>query len=34
MSAAANAAFWKGMTDWVSGNRDLDGALTDIDAAR
>lgn len=34
MSAAVNAAFWKGITDWVSGNRDLDGALTDIDAAR
>ncbi len=34
MSAEANAAFWKGITDWVSGNRDLDGALQDIDAAR
>jgi alpha-glucoside transport system substrate-binding protein len=34
MSAEANAAFWKGVTDWVSGNRDLEGALQDIDAAR
>lgn len=34
MDAALNAAFWKGVTDWVSGNRTLDGALQDIDAAR
>jgi alpha-glucoside transport system substrate-binding protein len=34
MDAALNAAFWKGVTDWASGNRDLDGALQDIDAAR
>jgi len=34
MPAALNAAFWKGVTDWVSGNRDLDGALQDIDVAR
>jgi alpha-glucoside transport system substrate-binding protein len=34
MDAALNAAFWKGVTDWISGNRDLDGALQDIDAAR
>jgi alpha-glucoside transport system substrate-binding protein len=33
MPAAVNAAFWKGVTDWASGNRDLDGALQDIDAA-
>lgn len=33
MPAAVNAAFWKGITDWASGNRDLDGALSDIDAA-
>lgn len=34
MAADLNQAFWKGITDWVSGNRDLDGALQDIDAAR
>jgi alpha-glucoside transport system substrate-binding protein len=34
MDAALNAAFWKGVTDWASGNRDLDGALQDIDVAR
>lgn len=34
MAAKLNQAFWKGITDWVSGNRDLDGALQDIDAAR
>ncbi len=34
MDAAVNAAFWKGVTDWASGNRDLDGALADIDAAQ
>jgi alpha-glucoside transport system substrate-binding protein len=33
MSAKLNQAFWKGVTDWVSGNRDLDGALQDVDAA-
>lgn len=34
MPAAVNAAFWKGLTDWVSGSRDLEGALQDIDDAR
>ncbi|HMQ32713.1 MAG TPA: ABC transporter substrate-binding protein [Chloroflexaceae bacterium] len=34
MDAAVNAAFWKGVTDWASGSRDLDGALADIDAAQ
>ena len=33
MPAATNAAFWKGITDWVTGSRDLDGALADIDKA-
>lgn len=32
MNSEVNLAFWKGITDWVSGNRDLDGALSDIDA--
>ena len=34
MTGELNQAFWKGITDWVSGNRDLDGALQDIDRAR
>ncbi|WP_322816556.1 ABC transporter substrate-binding protein [Chloroflexus sp.] len=34
MPAAVNAAFWKGMTDWASGNRDLDTVLQEIDASR
>jgi alpha-glucoside transport system substrate-binding protein len=34
MDAALNAAFWKGVTDWASGARDLDGALKEIDGAR
>jgi alpha-glucoside transport system substrate-binding protein len=34
MDAAVNAAFWKAVTDWASGSRDLDGALQDIDAVR
>jgi alpha-glucoside transport system substrate-binding protein len=33
MPSALNLAFWKGVTDWVSGNRTLDEALNDIDAA-
>lgn len=33
MPAAVNQAFWKGMTDWVSGTVDLDTALAEIDAA-
>jgi alpha-glucoside transport system substrate-binding protein len=33
MASATNLAFWKGITDWVSGTRDLQGALADIDAA-
>ncbi|OAN43639.1 ABC transporter substrate-binding protein [Chloroflexus islandicus] len=33
MPAAVNAAFWKGVTDWASGNRTLDAALAEIDAA-
>ena len=31
MPAKMNTAFWKGITDWVSGNRQLDQALQDID---
>ncbi len=31
MPAKMNTAFWKGVTDWVSGNRSLDQALQDID---
>jgi alpha-glucoside transport system substrate-binding protein len=34
MTNELNQAFWKGVTDWVSGNRDLDAALQDIDRAR
>lgn len=34
MAANLNQAFWKGITDWVSGNRDLEAALQDIDGAR
>lgn len=34
MAANLNQAFWKGITDWVSGNRDLDGALQDIENVR
>jgi alpha-glucoside transport system substrate-binding protein len=33
LPAAVNQAFWKGMTDWVSGTVDLDTALAEIDAA-
>jgi hypothetical protein len=33
MASDLNLAFWKGVTDWVSGNRTLDEALADIDAA-
>lgn len=33
MAAELNRAFWKGITDWVSGTSDLDGALKEIDAA-
>ncbi|MBS1252180.1 MAG: Multiple sugar-binding protein [Anaerolineales bacterium] len=33
MNSAVNLAFWKGITDWVSGARTLDQALSDIDAA-
>lgn len=32
MASEVNLAFWKGITDWVSGNRTLDEALADIDA--
>jgi alpha-glucoside transport system substrate-binding protein len=32
MASAVNLAFWKGVTDWVSGTRSLDEALSDIDA--
>jgi alpha-glucoside transport system substrate-binding protein len=32
MVSEVNLAFWKGVTDWVSGNRSLDEALADIDA--
>lgn len=31
MNSEVNLAFWKGVTDWVSGSRDLDQALSDID---
>ncbi len=31
MASKLNLAFWKGVTDWVSGNRTLDQALKDID---
>jgi alpha-glucoside transport system substrate-binding protein len=31
MDSAVNLAFWKGITDWVSGNRSLEEALGDID---
>ncbi|HEY8346591.1 MAG TPA: ABC transporter substrate-binding protein [Symbiobacteriaceae bacterium] len=33
MPAALNRAFWKGITDWVSGNGDLDTILKEIDEA-
>jgi len=33
MASELNLAFWKGMTDWVSGARTLDQALSDIDAS-
>jgi len=33
MASKLNLAFWKGITDWVSGNRTLDQALSDIDAS-
>lgn len=33
MPSELNLAFWKGVTDWVSGNRTLDEALSDIDQA-
>jgi alpha-glucoside transport system substrate-binding protein len=33
MASDLNLAFWKGVTDWVSGNRTLDEALADIDEA-
>lgn len=33
MASETNLAFWKGATDWISGNRTLDEALADIDAA-
>jgi alpha-glucoside transport system substrate-binding protein len=33
MASDLNLAFWKGVTDWVSGNRTLDEALSDIDQA-
>ena len=31
MAQEVNLAFWQGITDWVSGNRDLDQALSNID---
>jgi hypothetical protein len=31
MASEVNLAFWQGVTDWVSGNRTLDQALSDID---
>jgi alpha-glucoside transport system substrate-binding protein len=34
MASELNQAFWQGVTNWVSGNRDLNGALQDIDQAR
>jgi alpha-glucoside transport system substrate-binding protein len=33
MASELNLAFWKGITDWVSGARTLDQALSDIDAS-
>lgn len=33
MVSETNRAFWKGITDWVTGSRSLDDALADIDAA-
>ena len=33
MASELNLAFWKGTTDWISGNRTLDEALADIDAS-
>jgi alpha-glucoside transport system substrate-binding protein len=33
MASELNLAFWKGVTDWVSGSRTLDQALADIDAS-
>jgi alpha-glucoside transport system substrate-binding protein len=33
MASELNLAFWKGVTDWVSGARTLDEALADIDAS-
>ncbi len=33
MASELNLAFWKGATDWISGNRTLDEALADIDAS-
>jgi alpha-glucoside transport system substrate-binding protein len=33
MASELNLAFWKGITDWVSGSRTLDEALSDIDAS-
>jgi alpha-glucoside transport system substrate-binding protein len=33
MASELNLAFWKGITDWVSGSRTLDQALSDIDAS-
>jgi len=33
MVSELNLAFWKGVTDWVSGNRTLDEALQDIDSS-
>lgn len=33
MASELNLAFWKGVTDWVSGARTLDQALADIDAS-
>lgn len=34
MASEVNQAFWKGITDWVSGNRDLDAALQEIAATQ
>ncbi|MGC9349067.1 MAG: ABC transporter substrate-binding protein, partial [Anaerolineae bacterium] len=31
MASEVNLAFWAGITDWLSGNRTLDQALSDID---
>jgi alpha-glucoside transport system substrate-binding protein len=33
MPSQLNLAFWRGITDWISGARDLDAALREIDAA-